>query len=347
MPARIGGEPGRVRTLFETISRLSGDETAWFGDVASALAEALPASTGCAINFAEWSDDGALASARTRAAGLDRYMHEGPLMLLQSPAALHSRAWFPPTPVMTLSPIIESFPAERWRFKLLEVSEAIGVLVRPLPALSAVLCFRLERPHELTCDETRLLTRLQLFFEAALDARTWQRPAAVYSADAEFLEGDGNPDGLWPALAAGRYRLHPAHRSLMLLENRAGDAPRRRLSPHERSALELVTGTSAKHAAIELQVSPATLSRLLATGAEKLGFPDVARATRFLRGLLKQQREYAVEHLTPAEREVLALVRQCLSNEAIAERRSTSKHTIAKQVTSLLRKTGALNRRLL
>jgi len=48
--------------------------------------------------------------------------------------------------------------------------------------------------------------------------------------------------------------------------------------------------------------------------------------------------------LTSAERDVLARVVRGESNQAIATARSTSARTIANQVASLLRKTGATSR---
>jgi DNA-binding CsgD family transcriptional regulator len=48
--------------------------------------------------------------------------------------------------------------------------------------------------------------------------------------------------------------------------------------------------------------------------------------------------------LTPSEREVLACVARGLSNAEIARVRQTSVRTVANQVGSLLRKTGATSR---
>ncbi|MFO0741147.1 MAG: helix-turn-helix transcriptional regulator [Labilithrix sp.] len=48
--------------------------------------------------------------------------------------------------------------------------------------------------------------------------------------------------------------------------------------------------------------------------------------------------------LTAAEREVLGLLREGLSNEEIAQMRSRSARTVANQVAALLRKTGTRSR---
>lgn len=52
----------------------------------------------------------------------------------------------------------------------------------------------------------------------------------------------------------------------------------------------------------------------------------------------------AIAGLTAAEREVLARVVRGESNAAIAKARKTSERTVANQVASLLRKTGARSR---
>jgi DNA-binding NarL/FixJ family response regulator len=50
------------------------------------------------------------------------------------------------------------------------------------------------------------------------------------------------------------------------------------------------------------------------------------------------------EALTPSEKQVLADVARGMSNAAIARARQTSARTVANQVASLLRKTGAGSR---
>jgi DNA-binding CsgD family transcriptional regulator len=63
--------------------------------------------------------------------------------------------------------------------------------------------------------------------------------------------------------------------------------------------------------------------------------------------LQSNDEEVSSVELTQAEHEVLALVRNGLSNHEIAEARGTSINTVANQLASLLRKTGATNRRAL
>ena len=53
------------------------------------------------------------------------------------------------------------------------------------------------------------------------------------------------------------------------------------------------------------------------------------------------------ENLTPAERDVLALVRAGFSNAEIAARRRSSESTVANQVSSLLKKARVPTRRVL
>jgi len=51
--------------------------------------------------------------------------------------------------------------------------------------------------------------------------------------------------------------------------------------------------------------------------------------------------------MTPAEREVLELVRQGFSNRAIAQVRGRAERTVANQVASMLRKLQVASRRAL
>lgn len=55
-------------------------------------------------------------------------------------------------------------------------------------------------------------------------------------------------------------------------------------------------------------------------------------------------RASALSELTEAESEVLELVLQGLSNRAIAERRGTSRRTVANQIQSSFRKLGVSSR---
>lgn len=53
---------------------------------------------------------------------------------------------------------------------------------------------------------------------------------------------------------------------------------------------------------------------------------------------------HAVSSLTPSEREVLALVLEGLTDEAIAGLRGVARSTVGKQLSSIYRKTGAPGR---
>jgi DNA-binding CsgD family transcriptional regulator len=53
----------------------------------------------------------------------------------------------------------------------------------------------------------------------------------------------------------------------------------------------------------------------------------------------------AVTELTPAEEDVLALLRAGATYEQIAAKRGSSRHTVAKQVTNILRKLKVASQR--
>jgi len=60
--------------------------------------------------------------------------------------------------------------------------------------------------------------------------------------------------------------------------------------------------------------------------------------------LVEDLRPAPMTSLTTAEREIALLLRAALSNAEIARARGTSRHTVANQVASLLRKLGVSSR---
>jgi DNA-binding CsgD family transcriptional regulator len=117
------------------------------------------------------------------------------------------------------------------------------------------------------------------------------------------------------------------------------------LTGRERRVLALVlNGASSKRIAIEVGISEAQVSRLLASAASTLGLRSRADLVRFAAGQNAAVTSLPAE-LTVAERAVLQLIVEGRSNEEIAALRGSSRTTVANQVSALLRKTGACNRR--
>lgn len=158
---------------------------------------------------------------------------------------------------------------------------------------------------------------------------------------------------VWQALVAGRWTVverteSDGKRFYLAFENAPHAVPFRALSARERAVADLSgRGLPGKHVAYALGVSQATVSATLARAADRLGFRSRTDLLRFVGGILGSSRRVLKADLSEAERAVLALLRQGASNRAIAEHRGTSERTVAKQVSALLRKTGADSRRTL
>jgi DNA-binding NarL/FixJ family response regulator len=98
--------------------------------------------------------------------------------------------------------------------------------------------------------------------------------------------------------------------------------------------------------AYALGLSPARVSQALALASAKVGTATNLELVRLGALLTRDPRlEAPAARLTSSEREVLDLLQQGLSNEAIAKMRARSVRTIAIQVAALLRKTGTSSRR--
>lgn len=123
----------------------------------------------------------------------------------------------------------------------------------------------------------------------------------------------------------------------------------RALSALETHAVELsARGLTGKTVAYALGVSAATVSKLLARAALKLGISSrtgLVRLTATLLGIGPQPEVSA--QLSPSEQDVLALLRLGWTNAAIARERNRSERTVANQVASLLQKLRVPSRRAL
>lgn len=186
-------------------------------------------------------------------------------------------------------------------------------------------------------DPARPLDILQLAGDWAGEASAAKAPAS---------------EGLWAALTAGHLHLvergaSPSRRYLVV-ESDASSRPARALSPTELEVVALsARGYSTKLVAYTLGVSSSAISRRLATAAAKVGATSRSDLVRLAAILTRDPHRATAANvpLTDAERSVLALLVQGLSNDEIAVRRSRSVRTVANQIASLLRKTQSGSRR--
>jgi DNA-binding NarL/FixJ family response regulator len=114
-------------------------------------------------------------------------------------------------------------------------------------------------------------------------------------------------------------------------------------------SLQAARGLTNKTIAYSLGWTESATARRLSRAATKLGLSSPRALVRLLAGLGVAggaERALDLDALTAAEREVASLLAEGLTNEQIAARRGVATRTIANQVASLLRKTGADGRRV-
>lgn len=239
-----------------------------------------------------------------------------------------------------------------------------------------------DRPLTLTRDDRRLLTQVSLHIEQALRLRLGQaNELAILRPDGKVLHAEGpleergarqemtetvraierarshptvSSAEIWTGLVRGKLGLSPrqdgSDRHYVVLEHQDPESRLLELSPREMRIVELAAeGLSNKLIAYALGISEPTVSRALGAAALKLGCNGARDLVAALSLLLRSgpKGDTWTERPTPAEQEVLELLRQGLSNAEIAAARGCSTRTVANQVASLLRKAGADSRRAL
>jgi DNA-binding NarL/FixJ family response regulator len=263
--------------------------------------------------------------------------------------------------------------------------EGLGLFAYPKQGLATVLWTMLDAVRGLGRGERAVLQRVAAHLDAALRLRIQPETsvAAVLGPTGQLLDLDHarleaqhrgfaarvvrieqarlksrrlSPDSIdaWQALVDGRYSLVPREdadgkRYYLLVTNVSGARCHARLDATE---VDVVTytarGYNGKGTAYALGLSESRVSTALARAAEKLGLRSRA-ALAEVASLLLGTKSVTIEaeNLTPSEREVMRLLRRGLSNSEIAVLRSSSRHTVANQVSSILRKTASRSRRAL
>ncbi|MFT3925311.1 MAG: helix-turn-helix transcriptional regulator [Myxococcales bacterium] len=182
--------------------------------------------------------------------------------------------------------------------------------------------------------------------------RGWVRPSGE---DFENSSGEAlSRAELWCALASGCATVTPVRhpdeaRRYAVFENSPLVAPSRALTDTERFVIDqTLGGVAGKCIAYAAGLTDSRISDCLATAARKLGLTTRSELLSLCAGLrLEELPSKPKPVLTDAEREVWRLLKDGLTNQEIATRRNTALRTVANQVASLLKKTGAASRRSL
>jgi DNA-binding CsgD family transcriptional regulator len=261
------------------------------------------------------------------------------------------------------------------------VKDGFGIVAHPIPGLVTVLHGVCTGPVRMTAYERRVLARIAFHLENGFRARL--RPEsiraiidthgkvvhrergapddAVLAAHATNLDSarsrkrrtsDESLD-LWTALVEGRVSIVPrfvdGHTRYIVLDNPLPTRALRALTRVESAILSLAArGLSTKLVAYALGLAPSVVSDQMATAAAKVGAMSRVELVRLAAMFVGDPRsDLSTNALSAAEREVLDLLLQGLSNDQIAAARSRSARTIANQVASILSKTKKPSRRAL
>lgn len=264
-------------------------------------------------------------------------------------------------------------------------ADRLGAFGYPQPGVISVLCVLLDEVGSITHDERRFLRRVAAHLEGGtrLRMRPDLAVAAVLRADGKLVDATDDqvarqrdrlarhvhaveqtrhrsarkdPEAIrhWRAMVDGAYtivhrQVGPGSSRREYLFVRNGPLARRdaRLGMREAEVVrQIARGLSQKEVAYALGISEGAVSAALERARGRLGLAnrlELVRVARGAFGLTGQSLNSAT--LTAAERAVLSLLREGLSNSDIARLRGASRHTVANQVASILRKTSAFSRR--
>jgi DNA-binding CsgD family transcriptional regulator len=153
-----------------------------------------------------------------------------------------------------------------------------------------------------------------------------------------------NAADAWTALIGGHWGLlertdSDGSRYYVAIENGTEAQRYRALSRTEIEVLRLYArGISGKMVGYGLGLSGATVSAALGSAALKIGVRNRAAMIRLAAHLLGSRKVAPTTPLTQAENEVMAHLRQGLTNAQIARRRGSAERTVANQVAAILHK---------
>jgi DNA-binding CsgD family transcriptional regulator len=147
----------------------------------------------------------------------------------------------------------------------------------------------------------------------------------------------------WNAIAEGTLAVVVTERAYLFFDGDGGKA----LTAMERAAVDAAARAfSGKEIAYALGVAASTVSSALGSAAAKLDLESSADLPRLVRALVIEPLGDC-DAFSEVEREVADALLAGKSNSEIACARGRSIHTIAKQVASILRKTGSPSRHVL
>lgn len=319
-------------------------------------------------------------------AGDQRTISEGQSLVIELGAEWFRSLFYPPRMVMSHSEMMPSLaPDIAARLRAWDahsgVADVVGVLFHPSPGRVGVLCAGFTKSRRLDRHQRASLTRVGLHIEAGWRLRLHpERVLAVLEPSGKLAHlEDGAPPraelehrvraverartrrerthveslALWRTLIAGHAslveRTEAGRRRYFVVDNPPASQPLRAFTRGEVDAVSYAArGLPAKLIGYALGIGDARVSHQLASAAAKVGVATRTEMIRIAAMLLHDPHAHFEDGaLTAAERQILELLDQGLSNQAIARIRQRSVRTIANQVAALLKKTGASSRRAL
>lgn len=302
------------------------------------------------------------------------------------PTELFGALYAPPRPVVLLSEVATPAPGAPMVFEALherQCVDAAGMASEPERGYG-LAAYAMLRNRASRLLRNRHLRTIALHLEAATRVRL--RPDAVvgYVTSAgrveiapmyeaahrevheaatriERVRRKGERDdgehalAVWSALVAGELSLreridNDGKRLYDLIANAPDRVPLRGLTSRESAVVHAAArGLGGKETAFSLGLSTSAASIALRSAATKLGLPSVRSLVRVaaILGGAELHRIDLLARLTPAEREVVVLTAEGLTNREIAARRASCASTIANQLASIRRKTGLSSRHAL